>query len=587
MSSTDYTEMNELLHDTWSAWQPWMQEAKKDLEFWLGEHWSSQDTDYLDRQKRPHLVINKNIRRFINLLTGYQRQNKLAISFSPWEGSDALTAQQFSALALHSLEKFGGYHQISRAFAQNVKVGLDWVNLYIDFTEDNESGDIYFKRVPWTKILADPLLQEITLDDCNYLFRREYLTARQLQMLIPGKKIKGKFQTAAQSYGLILDPSQNIMAKDDRYILTELWERDWTHKPFVLDTQSGKKRLVDIQNKKHEERLRFLLQQFPQLRVFRKRVQTQKLRLFIGEDCIWKGNDPSGCGDFPYVPIICYFDPEYSEMKLKLQGIIRQLRDPATELNKRRSQILHIINTMATGGWRWEEGALDDESQMNNASGAGIQIRTKKNKLDRVQQINPPRFPTELVRIEEMFANDPVDITGINAELLAMMNKDMPGISIQLRQQQGLVIIQEIFDNLRIAKKGIGNRYLKAVKNNYSPEKVQRIIGQTPSPQFYTKDFEKYDSVVEEAMSTPTQRSMMFQKLIWIHQNVSPIHPMIMLELADIPEQYRDAQAQFMMQQLGGGPQGPGGGGPPPPGGGGAPPGPPPPQGGPQMKIGK
>jgi hypothetical protein len=570
-SRQEYKEMSEVLGEAWAFWNPWMKEAKRDLEFYLGKQWTKKDEDYLTSQNRPHLVINKNIRRFVHLLTGYQRQNRLGITFKPWEGSDNITAEQFSKLALHAMEKGGGYHQISRTFAPSVKVGMDWLNLYVDFNDDWENGDIRFKRTPWTKILPDPLFQELNLSDCGYLFRRENITKRQLQLLMPNQVPKDFKPSNFDSYQMILDPTQNLITKQDRYTLTEFWQREWKSKTFLIDATTGEKREFETSGRGEEDRLRLLLSQFPQIKVVKKRKSVITLKLFIGEELAWHGEDPIGCGDYPYVPFICYFDPEHDELKLKLQGIIRSLRDPQEELNKRRSQILHIINTMATSGWMWEEGALVDETQMANASGAGTQIKTKKGQLMAVRQIERPNFPHELVKIEEMFARDGVDVSGINAELLSMTSKDTPGISIQLRQRQGLVIIQEIFDNLKTAKKEVGTRYLKAVQSNYSAQKVARIIGQAPSPQFYIKDFQKYDCVVDDAVNSPTQREFMFQKLLWFHQNVAPVHPMLMLELADIPERYRDLQAQFMMSQLGGGAGQPGmgeeaGQGVPPPG---------------------
>lgn len=552
MPSEKYTSMLDLLSETWAAWQPWMTEAKKDLQFYLGDQWTDQEKAYLDEEGRPHLVINKNIRRFVHLLTGYQRQNRLAIGFDPFEGSDAKTSEQFSNLMIHHLEKRNGYHQISQVFKQNIKVGIDWLNLYMDYNDDLESGDINFRRTPWTKILCDPLFQEITCEDMNFLFRREYLTKKQLEMLMPAANVDKEFEKMSEGqYGPILDPGQNILSREDRYLLTEYWYKQWDKKPHILNRNTGEIKPVDFPNKQTKERMQYVLSEFPELQLFNKRVKTVKLELFIGEDDIWHGDDPNGAKDIPYVPMICYYDPEYDEMKWKLQGIVRSLRDPQSELNKRRSQILHMINTVANSGWMWEDGAMADEEQMKYASGSGVQIRLKPGGLSKLQQLQANRFPGELIKIEEMFAADAIDISGINAELLSTVEKDMPGIAIGLRQRQGLVQIQDIFDNLRTAKKEIGRRFLQMVQSNYSVKKVMRILNEQPTPEFYTHDFQRYDAIVDEAQNSPTQRDAQFQKMMWFHQNVTPVHPMILLELADIPERYREAQGQMMMQAMG------------------------------------
>jgi len=212
--------MHKLFNSTWTAWQPWQQEAKTDVQYYLGDQYSAAEKAYLDQQARPYLVINK-MRRFIHLLTGYQRQNRLAIGFSPFEGSDSRTAEQFSNLMLHHLEKRRGYHQTSRVFSSEIKTGLDWLNIYMDFSDDMESGDIMFKRCPWTKILPDPLFQEIDGSDMNYLFRSELLTKKQLEMLMPAVNIEKEFFPSNMAeLPPIMDPGSLLSDREDRYHLS-------------------------------------------------------------------------------------------------------------------------------------------------------------------------------------------------------------------------------------------------------------------------------------------------------------------------------------------------------------------------------
>jgi hypothetical protein len=547
-----YKEMTEVLNATWATWQTWFTEAKTDLEYYLGKQWTADEKKYLEKKKRPPIVINK-LRRFLHLLSGYQRQHRLAISYKPVGGSDSMIAEQMTHLMLNALEsgKMSGYNQISTAFSADNKVGLDWIELYIDYSDDPLNGDIKFKRVGWPKIMIDPMFQQLDLSDAGYLIRRERLTKKQLKKFAEGSghKIKDFMPSNSGSYYPILDPSGNYYPKSDIYELTEYWQQNRKKVNVLLDIQSGEMR--EIADAK-DERLNFILNQFPQFRLIKKYTQVPRLELYIGDDLFYEGDDPSGIGDYPYTPLFCYFDAEYDEMALKLQGIVRSLRDPSKELNKRRSTILHVLNTMALSGWKYEEEALTDEKQIYSASGPAALLKVRTGKMDRVQPIERQRFPTELIKVEEMFAEDMVDISGINAELLAMLEKDTPGISIQLRQRQGLVMIQEPFDNLVIAKKGIGKKYAKAVQSNYSPQKIMRILEDMPAPAFYTGDFGKLDAIVDEAINSPTQRDYTFQKLAWFHQNVAPVHPLVMLEMSDFPEKHKDAQAQFMLSQLDG-----------------------------------
>jgi hypothetical protein len=573
MDRDKYKDMEELLGEAWNAWDPWMREAKTDLKYVLGDQWSDSDKAYLDQQSRPHLVINE-LRRFHNLLTGYQRQNRLSISYKPIEGSDAMAADQFSELIRRHLESEGGYHQVSRQFAAMVKTGLDWINIYNDLNEDWESGDIRFRRTAWTKIMPDPLFQEMDLSDAAYLFRREPVSEKQIELIMPGvdvSDIKPTEQAAAQ-YRIILDPAELARLEQKRYYLTEFWKREWKKQTYLLNIRTGETKEFEVPKgqSREKERLQLILRKFPELRVIRKAKKTVILELYIGEDLIWEGQDPYGCDDYPYIPMFCYFEPEYDQLKWKLQGIIRSLRDPQNEKNKRRSQLLHTINTIATSGYLYEEGAMKDESQLDYASGPAVKIKLNEGKLTAgaMQPVQPPRTPLEIAKFEEVFGADLQNISGLNAEMMAQMEKDIPGIAIQLRQRQGLIMLQEIFDNRRMTKKEIGKRYIKMVQKNYTPQKIGRILNQQPAPGFYTKDFGRYDSVVDESMTSPTQKEYNFHKLMWYHQNVGPVHPMILMEAADFPEKYKEPQIQYMLAMTGmgqGGPQNPSGNAPPSP----------------------
>jgi hypothetical protein len=553
--------------DTWSGW---FDEAKTDERYYLGDMWDSADKRYLQGQNRKPLTINKNIRRFVHLLSGYQRQNVTNISYSPWEGSDNLTAEQMTLLATFFLEKMGGHDAITAAFDPAVKVGLDWVNIYPGFEDDPESGDIYAKRTPWNRIICDPRFFNPDGSDIRELFRVEEFTKEQVNFYMPWVRVKDiQAQGGGGGYSIEMSLSDMMQGRgqSDKYHLLERWVRDKVPAHYMIDVQSGEEKEINIKDRADVERVGQVLQMFPQVKVINKEKKSSTLELYLNDTQLYKGPDPYGSCDVPYVPIMCYYDPEYDDMKWRLQGIVRALRDSADEYNKRRSQILHAINTMVLSGVMYEDNVLFNEDDINNFSGAGVKLKVKPGAIagGKIKELSGKNLPNELFKLEEMLASDPVDITGINAELLASMDKDTPGISIQLRQRQGLVAIQNVFDNLRKSKRRIGNMFAKMVQTRYTPRKVMRILGDQPAPSFFNREFTKYDCSVTEAENSPTQKLYLFHKAVWYHQNVSPMHPMIMIELADMPEKYRNLQMQFTMSQLMGGqpgqpPQGGGGG---------------------------
>jgi hypothetical protein len=54
--------------------------------------------------------------------------------------------------------------------------------------------------------------------------------------------------------------------------------------------------------------------------------------------------------------------------------------------------------------------------------------------------------------------------------------------------------------------------------HNWNAEKVKLIIGEQPSPYFYSQVFSKYQTVVEEGLLTPTQKNLQAHQMMEINQ---------------------------------------------------------------------
>src|SRR5204863_3795958 len=80
-----------------------------------------------------------------------------------------------------------------------------------------------------------------------------------------------------------------------------------------------------------------------------------------------------------------------------------------------------------------------------------------------------------------------------------------------------LTVLQKYFDQWDFSLKLIGDRLLQIVLNNWTAEKVALLIGEEPTPYFYSRIFSQYQVVVEEGILTPTQQNMQAQNLMDIN----------------------------------------------------------------------
>jgi len=523
------------------VWGPWLEESNKDLKASLGDQWDSQDKEYLVKERRNVLAFNR-IRRVIKLITGFQRKNRLALKISPVEGSDEMTADQFSMLVQHIMEQ-GVYHTMSEAFEGSLKTAINLVSIYTDFSRDMVNGDFGFKRVPFNRFLLDPNFADRLLKDCQYLLRREWLARDAIKPLLPmvdpkeidGLRIKGRDEK------FIVGTAQpkDLFGKDLlRY--DEFFVRETRPVQVLLDPMTGTQKVW----RGDKDRLKLFLTHFPSIKVLDRHEPYIKQSIIIEDNHMWSGPDPSGLGnDFSFVPVICFYDPEYETMKWKLQGVVRCMRDPQTEANKRRSKILDMMDSQLSPYRIFEEDALVEDSQAYQ-TGQGKVIWAKSGAIGKGKiQIHPaPDIPAGLFRICEIMDRDIDEIPGGSADLLGTPeNPDIQvaGILAKMRQSSGLTILQDIFDNYRLAKKDLGRKLVTMIQNNWTPAKVKRICGQEPSPEFYGQNFGTYDAIPQEGILTESQRHMYFAQLVAMKNMGAPIPWAAIVDAAPIEQKSR------------------------------------------------
>jgi len=538
----DYERFSELYESDIAAWEPWLNLAKQDLEFYLGKQWQSVDVDFLKKQRRTALTFNK-IRKVIKIVTGYQRKNRLSIKVDPVENSDAETASIFSQVIQYTMQATNGYHLISDSFEQgSLKTGLNLLSLWIDYNDDPLSGDIKLTRTPYNKFLLDSNFTQRDLSDCQHALKREMISKDAATALFPNRKkdIKDMSPFGTDNKFTNLQTS-NSLQTDKLLRHDELWERIYKPVKILVNGNTGQFTKWKGSSRELEE----LLSRFPQMMTIDKTERAMNLKIFIEEELFFDGEEPSGLTDFPFTPVLGFFDSEYDLMEDKLQALVRCMRDPQIEANKRRSKMLDILDSQLNSGWIAEESSIiDDESLF--MTGQGGVIYKGKGKPDPTR-IPAADIPAGQFQFAEMMDKDIIDIPGANAELLGSPDSqdvEVSGVLSKLRQGAGLTILQDLFDNLSLAEKTLAQKMIKMIQVNYEPSKIERITGRKPTPEFYKKDFGKYDAVPVEGLLTDTQRQMNYLQLFALKKEGAPIPWEAILEAA--PIERRDLLTQVV-----------------------------------------
>lgn len=499
------------------------------------------------------------IRSTKNLIGGYQRRNRKSTIVVPQEASDEETASQLSKTLFWVNQNAGVLDSISQAFDGALVTGLNLLAPYMDYSNDPISGDVALDVVHYNGFLIDPYFQKQDLSDCNFIWRRSWLSQRQIMALLPDKSDEilslnpmpytdGKFQFMPESYNYGM---KDLMTYD------EFWYRDYREQTLIVDTQSGE----SMEWRGKEEELEEFLSQYPQVTSYKQQVPTVRLGISVQDKTMYHGPNPMGIDCYPFVPVMGYYNPQLPYYPYRIQGIVRGLRDSQYLYNRRRVIELDMLESQVTTGWIFKENALVNPKDVYlYGQGRGIALKEDAQMTD-LQQIPPPQIPQSMMELSKALSEEIPRISGVNEELLGSAQDDKAGVLSMLRQGAGLTTLQQLFDQLDTSQKLLGDICIKLIQNNFTPGKIRRIINEEPTLSFYSKAFGKYDAEVEEGLNTPTQRQMQFAQLMELKQMGLPIPTKTLLDastmqnkqelIKDISqEEQQQAQQQQQMQQL-------------------------------------
>jgi hypothetical protein len=535
--------------------QSFWSEADIDTRFKAGDQTLWNDIyGNLPAFRRRQFNFNR-IRRIINMITGHQRQNRKSTVVQPIEGSDQITADQFSKLMFHANSKAHVLSTISDAFEGALTTGMNLMSIWMDYRNDPVNGEINVDNVSYNAYLIDPYFKKMDLSDCNSLWTRKYLSRSQAMALLPGREKEienirgygnrdGKFQFMPEAYNY---------GMQDLLVYDEFWYLDTRKQTLLIDTESGE----TMEWKGNDEDLDEFLRFYPQVTTTQATIPTTKLAIVLQGKVFYNGPNPLGIDKYPFVPVWGYYEPEIPYFPWRVQGVVRGLRDAQYLYNRRRIIELDILESQINSGFYYKENALvNPKDVFLQGQGRGLALKAEAS-MDDVRKIEPAQVPPSMIQLSELLGKEIGEVSGVNEELLGSADDDKAGILSMLRQGAGLTTLQILFDQLDHSQKLLGNLTLDIMQKNWTPGKVRRIIGEDPSPEFYNRAFGKYDSVIEEGLNTTTQKQMQFNQLLHLRELGIPVPTNILLESSTLQNkqelidalQKQEEQQQQQQQQ--------------------------------------
>ena len=563
-------KFNQFFYDAYRCFGPYYAKAYRDLRAYAGDNWTPVEKSKLIKQNRMVLELNK-IRRVVNLYSGYERENRTATVCAPVEGSDVRTADQMSDVLYYVYDKANADYIISESFEHSLKTGLSIIGLHMDYSRDKVNGDIKMYWKPFNALMLDPYFTKRDLSDCDQAATRDLLSKEQIKAMLPGVEPQiiddlptGIRDNKFQYLGIYRQYNSTYIAKNlctyDQY-----WTRINKEQKYLVDMETG----VTEEwygTREEEKALKKQLLETPRLELISSYKRSINLDIIVSGQLLYSGPDPVGLDNYPFVLNVLYLEPLIDTMELKIQGIVRSVIDAQRQYNRRHSQIIDLMESIINTGWITKNGAvLDPNMLMQAGQGKQIVVNEGYDVNADVREISPPNIPPGYLQYQDIIDKNIMEIPGASDELLGLSSvgdSQVSGKLAEVRASNGLKGNRGIFDNLEQCKKYLGKLVIEAIQKNYSYGKIQRIIGEEPTDEFLSGQFEEYDCAIKQAVKTATQREAYYYQLLQLIQLGAPIPWDKVLEVAPLQgstklheilaqqQQQQEQAAQFEQEQL-------------------------------------
>lgn len=483
------------------------------------------------------------------MLTGYQRQHRKAITFTAVEGGDSQTTDQYTRLITHVSNTEAINEQFSKACELAAVSGMVLLQPYLDYTgNDAAQGQMKLKIWEYNAFLVDPYFRSPDMSDAQFVWCQEYISKKEAEDRFPDKiEAIAPMAGTPQRYGSFYFLPENYnMARNDLMVLSYVWYK-WRTKKKKLYSRS-RNQFFDFAG--DENHLDMILYNIPDMEVVEMEVPTWKLAVVLNDQLMFQGDNPLGFTECPFIPVFWNYEPHINYYDLRVRSLIRTMRDPQFLYNYKIITNNDIVAATINAGWKRKVGAVANEDNLKKSGQGWDVIINEGYDLSDCEKIIPSAVPESDLALAQQMADLIFQTSGINLENWSGQNdKQISSLTMLMKQAANLMVFQKYFDQWDYSLKLLGERMLQIALNNWEAPKIQLMIGEEPTPYFYSRIFSRFQTIVEEGLLTPTQKNLQAQQMMDINNAFGrEVIPPSMI-IKDMNIQGKAEIMQFLQQQ--------------------------------------
>lgn len=522
-------------------WEPFVKDAQVYTLAAAGYTWSDDERKALVNEGREPIEYNI-IRRPLQFFSGYLRDNINQIIYSPVEGSDQKTADQFTKLSYYIWDKGLGYPVFLDSCDETFKSGISLCGIQMDYSKDFINGDISFYKRTYNSFYLDPTFESINLKDCAFGITRDLISkdyAKQLMPFVDPKDIQDVTQGYRDDKFMQYHPQFSTFSRNKNLVAYDQYYKRITKKrKFLVDVKSSFYRDITDLPSEDIKKLKLGIRRFnemrrdaeiegidendiPEVEIHDVDRGFVELNIMLNGQRMYCGEDKTGVNTtYPFVPNICYMEPSIWMPSQRIQGLAACNYSLNRQFNKRHMKITDMMDSSISTGYKYLIGSIADVEELHQAGQnkiIGVDPENAPQGLDSIQELRGGNANSDLIQYQQVLDQLSLTLANVTESVLGIDDKtglQISGRAAEQRIAQGLRGNRKIFDNIETSQQVLGGIILECIQKTYTPGKVERIINEKPTEQFYDSQFEQYDAVIKEGIRSKSQKDAYYYELV-------------------------------------------------------------------------
>lgn len=498
----------------------WKRSSWESFEFRSGRQYTAEEVAELEAAIRPTITFNR-IGPVVESVHGHQINNQTEIKIVPRGIQNDGMSQVYTSAIKSVDDECDAVDELSEAFLDAIVCGVGAIEMYMSY-DDNADGDlISASHIPVLEMGWDPRAYKRNMSDARWIYRQRRWSRKEAEQRWP--EVRDMAVSDSQNMDMFatehtdpIDGYRDEVGEGDRYNfdkdeITITQYQYWEHRKIIriADPQSG--RVVELS----PERFKRLKPSIDSMGTpYVEQMKRTYYQCFLAGKTILQ-KEELACNSFTFLMLTGKRDTNRNLWT----GIVEGMKDPQRWSNKFFAEIQDFMSANRRGGAFAEADAFDNprraEEQWNDH---GALILLNPGGLAKVQERNAVAYPNGLDRLMQIAISAIPDTSGVNLEMMGLVDRNQPGVLEQQRKQSAITILAPFFASLRKLQKNRAELMMFFIKNYMNDGRLMRVVDQGMEQYIQLiinqDDNITYDVVVDESPVSPNQKQETFGVLM-------------------------------------------------------------------------